>query len=245
MMEELAYASPHLFLEGDITPLKNELDDLAAQKGQSPYDGREIKLNTTLDSLNQLKRKGPWSDLHYAPLLHQAVADNPPEHMNQGWFWSSINCFVLSNYVSMRWDSGLRKSNPGKFVKRHWLWIGSQGRLWNASARLWWLAENANRASEFSTYSAETLLTAMAGNRELYTRTMSRRFAVGNPALIAAIYDEALAGNSYLYKRNNVTQLLTSLKIKADTFDSLDYKELHQIVVNSLPSHYETMRMFQ
>ena len=245
LMEELAYTAPHLFLEGDMVQLNKELDDLATQRGISPYGEREIKLDSPLDSLNNLKRKGPWSDVHYAPLLHQAIADNPPEHMNKDWFWSSISCFVLSNYVSRRWDSGLRRSNPGKFVKRHWLWIGTQGRLWNASARLWWLAEYAQRASEFSIHSAETLLNAMADNRELYTRTMSRGFAVRNPAVIAAIYDVVLAGNTYLYKYNNVLQLLMSLKIKADTFDVLDYEELRQIVINSLPPRYETMSLFQ
>ena len=84
----------------------------------------------------------------------------------------------------------------------------------------------------------------MADNRELYTRIMSRSFAIRNPTVVAAIYDVVLADNSYLYKRSNIIQLLKSLKIKADTFDILDYEELHQIVINSLPSRYETMRMF-
>ncbi len=244
LVEKLAYTAPHLFFEADMIQFKNELDELAAQGEVSPYDSQNIKLVAPIDSLNRLKRKGPGSDFHYAPIIHRALADNPPEYMNQGWFWSSINSFVLSSYVSMRWDSGLRRSNPGKFVKRHWLWIGAHGRLWNGSARLWWLAEYAHRASEFSEHSAETLINAMADNRELYTRIMSRSFAIRNPTVVAAIYDVVLADNSYLYKRSNIIQLLKSLKIKADTFDILDYEELHQIVINSLPSRYETMRMF-
>lgn len=140
MVEELAYTAPHLFFEANMIQFKNELDELAAQREVSPYDSRNIKLVAPLDYLNQLKQKGPGSDFHYAQVIHRALVDNPPEYMNQGWFWSSINCFVLSSYVSMRWDSALRRSNPGKFVKRHWLWIGSHGRLWNGSARLWWLA---------------------------------------------------------------------------------------------------------
>lgn len=244
LVEKLAYAAPHLFFEADMIQFKNELDELAAQGEVSPYDSQNIKLVAPIDSLNRLKRKGPGSDFYYAQVIHRALVDNPPEYMNQGWFWSSINCFVLSSYVSMRWDSPLRRSNPGKFVKRHWLWIGAQGRLWNGSARLWWLAEYARRASEFSEHSAETLLSTMADNRELYTRIMSWSFAIRNPTVVAAIYDVVLADNSYLYKRDNIIQLLKSLKIKADTFDILDYEELRQIVINSLPSRYETMRMF-
>ena len=33
--------------------------------------------------------------------------------------------------------------------------------------------------------------------------------------------------------------------MKADTFDILDYEELRQIVINSLPPQDNTMRMFQ
>ena len=34
-------------------------------------------------------------------------------------------------------------------------------------------------------------------------------------------------------------------RLKADTFDILDYEELRQIVINSLPPRYETMSLFR
>lgn len=234
IMEELADTVPHLFLQGDSKQLKESFDYLAAEKGERPYDYPDIKLRVPLDPLNQIRRAGPKTDADYAPLLRQAVAGLSSEQAYDGCFWASLNCFVLSPYVSVRWKSHIKKLKPAQFVKRHWLWIGKQGRVWNAAARLWWLAENALRASEFSMHSSDTFLQTMANNVGLYHQMTARAFS-SNPVLIAAIYDIALANNEYLFQTDNANELCKALNIKADTFDILDYEELHQIVINSLP----------
>lgn len=234
IMEELADTVPHLFLKGDGKQLKESFDYLADKKGERPYDYPEIKLRIPLDPLNQIRKSGPKTDIQYAPLLRQAVAGLSPEQADDRCFWASLTCFVLSPYVSVRWHSPIKKTKPAQFVRRHWLWIGKQGRVWNAGARLWWLAENALRASEFSMHSSDKFLETMANKVNLYHQIMARAFS-SNPVLLAAIYDISLANNDFLFKTKHANELCRNLNIKADTFDILDYEELHQIVLNSLP----------
>ena len=234
IMEELADTVPHLFLQGDSKQLKESFDYLVAEKGERPYDYPDIKLRVPLDPLNQVRRSGPKTDADYAPLLRQAVAGLSSEQAYDGCFWASLNCFVLSPYVSVRWNSRTKKTKPAQFVRSHWLWIGKPGRKWNAAARLWWVAENALRASEFSMHSSEKFLETMANNVNLYHQLLDRAFSA-NPVLVAAIYNIALANNEYLFKTKHANELCMTLKAKADTFDILDYEELHQIVINSLP----------
>lgn len=237
VLEEMADTVPHLFLKGDSRLLKESFDYLAMKKGVSPYDSQDIKLKIPLDSLNQLKEKGPGTDAGYAPLVRQAVAGLSPDQADNRCFWASINC-VLSPYISVRWStSNLKKPKPDKFVRKRWLWTGNESRLWNAVARLWWLAEIAHRAAEFSerSHSPETFLGAMANNVGLYHQLMSRGFAVRDPVLVAVIYDIALDGNQSLFRKDRANELFKALNIKSDTFGILDYGELHQIVLNSLP----------
>ena len=233
ILAEMADSSPHLFVSGDTAQLIEELEHRAQQQGVSPYASSRIDLKVPLDPLNQVDRKGPSTDAHYAPMLRQAVSGISSKQADQGSFWASVNCFLLSPYVSKRWGNR-NNENPDSFVERHWLWIGKQGRLWNAAARLWWLGEMALRSSEFSVHSARTLLTIMANNTVLFHNIMYRNFAC-NPVSVAAIYDTALAGNPYLFRKKYAEKFCISLNIKADTFNILDYYELYQIVENCLP----------
>lgn len=237
ILEELAETVPYIFIGGDTRLLKKSLDYLAVKRGEWPYDPYDIKLKVPLDTLNtQITEEGPGTDAEFVPLVRQATAGISPERMDQRMFWTSINCLVLSPYIARRWSTSyLLKKEPDKFVKKHWFWLGTESRCWNASARLWWLGEMSLRASEFSLHSTDTLLRVMAGNVGLYHQLMSRAFAVNNPVLTAAIYDTALAGNEQLFQTANANELFKNLKCKADTFNSLDYYELYQIVENSLP----------
>ena len=74
----------------------------------------------------------------------------------------------------------------------------------------------------------------MANNTGLYHAIMDRKFA-SNPVLVAAIYDTALAGKTYLLYKEHANDLCIKLRAKADTFNVLDYYELYQIVENCLP----------
>ncbi len=239
ILEELAETVPYIFIEGNTRLLKKSLDYLAVKRNEWPYDPRDIKLKVPLDTLNtQITEEGPGTDADFVPLIRQATAGIAMEQIDQKMFWTSINCLVLSPYIAKRWStSRLLKKKPDRFVKKHWFWMGTESRCWNASARLWWLGEMSLRASEFSIHSTDTLLKVMSGKGKvgLYHQLMSRAYAVSNPVLTAAIYDTALAGNKYLFQTDYANKLFKNLRCKSDTFNSLDYYELYQIVENSLP----------
>lgn len=230
ILSEMADSSPHIFTSGNTAQLIEELEQRAQRQDVSPYVDSKINLKVSLDPLNRVDRKGPSTDARNVPILRRAVAGISSEQVNQGLFWTSINCFLLSPYISQRWST----KKPTRFVKRHLLWMGKRGRLWNSAARLWWLGEMALRSSEFSIHSSRTLLTVMANNTGLYHAIMDRKFA-SNPVLVAAIYDTALAGKTYLLYKEHANELCIKLRAKADTFNVLDYYELYQIVENCLP----------
>lgn len=230
ILSEMAGSSPHIFTSGNTAQLIEELEHRAQRQGESPYADSSINLKGSLDPLNRVDRKGHSTDACNVSILRRAVAGISSEQADKGSFWTSINCFLLSPYISKRWSN----KKPNSYVKRHLLWIGKQGRLWNAAARLWWLGEMALRSSEFSIHSSRTLLTVMANNTVLYHNIMYRKFA-SNPVLVAAIYDTALAGKAYIFQKRHAEKLCINLNVKADTFDVLDYYELYQIVENCLP----------
>lgn len=230
ILSEMADSSPHIFTSGNTAQLIEELEQRAQRQDVSPYVDSKINLKVSLDSLNRVDRKGPSTDARNVPILRRAVAGISSEQANQGLFWTSISCFLLSPYISKRWST----KKPTRFVKRHLLWMGKRGRLSNSAARLWWLGEMALRSSEFSIHSSRTLLTVMANNTGLYHAIMDRKFA-SNPVLVAAIYDTALAGKTYLLYKEHANDLCIKLRAKADTFNVLDYYELYQIVENCLP----------
>lgn len=237
ILEELADSSPLLFLEGDTEKLRDLISERASKEGDSPYRSETIKLEVPLDPLNKLEQAGPDTDAYYAPLVRQAVSGISPAQAAEDSFWTSINCFVLSPYTKVRWStSNLKESNLSKFVKNHWLW-NDRPRRSNASARLWWLFETAQRASHFSKYSTETLLENMADNVELYHQLMDRTYFAANPLLVATVYDIAIEKNNYLFDKPYPNQLMKALNMRAGniSFDVFDYDELYTIVESCLP----------
>ena len=239
ILDELARTDPGLFIESATDELRRRLEADANKEGESPYqtNNRQLILEVPLDPLNDIDQRGPDTDAHYAPLIRQAVDDITPAQAADYLLWASINCFAISSYVSLRWStSKLKNSNPTKYVKDHWLW-NSRPRISNASARLWWLKERANRASKYSIHSPETLLESMADNVGLYHQLSDRTYFAASPILVATIYDVVLAGNEYVYQRPMANKLLRTLNMKAGnmSFDILDYDELYEIVESSLP----------
>lgn len=238
ILDELARTDPGLFIGSATDELQQRLEADAKKEGETPYQANnKLELEVPLNPLNYIEQPGPDTDAHYAPLIRQAVGGITPAQAADDLLWASINCFAVSPYISVRWKtSNLRNSNPAKYVRDHWLW-NSRPRISNASARLWWLAERANRASEYSIHSPETLLESMADNVGLYHQLSDRPYFAASPVLVAAIYDVVLAGNEYVYQRPTANKLLRTLNMKAGnmSFDILDYYELYEIVESSLP----------
>ena len=231
ILDRIAVAWPDLFYEGKR--LRGKLDELADEQDGPWYDG-SIALDASLTTLNQIREEGPGTDADNAPIIRQALSITPAEASNR-LLWTSINCFTLSRYIPVRWGKSNLKSTA--FVKRHWLWKGTESRTSNAAARLWWLAELANRASEFSKNSVETLLETMANNVGLYHQLTSRTFLAANAKVLAAIYDVALDGSEHILDFSYANQLMKALNLRAGTvsFDLFGYDELYKIVEESLP----------
>lgn len=240
ILDELADSSPDIFLEGDTENLRSLIEERASKEGDSPYRSESIQLEVPLNPLNQLEQAGPDTDAYYAPLVRQAVSGISPAQATEDSFWASINCFALSPYIPVRWGTSKLKQGNLKntaFVKRHWLWQGTTSRTWNAAARLWWLAELATRASEYSKNSVETLLDAMGNNVGLYHQLTSRTYLAANPQVVAAIYDVALDGSRHLFEKTYANLLMKALNMRAGniSFDVFDYDELYEIVESCLP----------
>ena len=237
IVDELAEETPGLFLKGDMDELRKRIEERADKNGDSPYHSKKIELEAPLDPLNQIEQSGPGSDAHYAPLVRQAVSGISPAEAAGDTLWTSINCFAISPYVTVRWStSHLKKALPINFVKNHWLW-NTRPRISNAAARLWWLYETAYRAAEYSKYSKEQLLEFMADNVELYHQLTDRTYSAANPILVAAVYDLAIEKHDYLFGKPYPNQLMKALNLRAGTvsFDLFEYDELYEIVEKSLP----------
>lgn len=237
ILARIAQVWPDLFFEGKR--LREKLEELANELDASYYD-RSITLDTALTPLNQIREDGPGTDADNAPIIRQALSDITPALASDGLLWASINCFALSRYIPVRWGrTNLRQDDLKNtaFVTRHWLWKGTEGRTWNAAARLWWLAELANRADEFSKNSEETLLYTMANNVGLYHQLTSRRLLAANAKVVAAVYDVALDGSEHIFEKAYANQLMKALNLRAGTvsFDLFGYDELYEIVEKSLP----------
>lgn len=235
ILERIALAEPGLFFAGKL--LRDRLEELA--KGESYYD-RSVPLDVSLAPLNRIREDGPGTDADNAPIIYQALSSVTPAEASDALLWASINSFCLSPYIPIRWGKSNLRQNDLKnsaFVIRRWLWQGTESRIWNAAARLWWLAELATRASEFSKNSVETLLGTMANNVGLYHQLTSRTFLAANAKVVAAIYDVALDGSEHILEFTYANQLMKALNLRAGTvsFDLFGYDELYEIVEKSLP----------
>ena len=235
----LAESEPQLFVEGDPAELRRRMERAGRVEHGPDAElyGEPLVLPVSLSDLNRLQKGGPSSDANYAPILRQAAGRNVSQVANH-LFWATLNCFDLPQYVPVRWRSSNLDQATGNFVRRHWLqYSGSDGRKWNAAARLWWLSEMATRAADYSQHSEDELLAAMSGNVQMYHQTIDRTFLSSNPRLLAAIWDVFLDGNDYLDNNTVASDLMMALNLRAATlsFDFLDYNELRTVVEEAKP----------
>ena len=235
----LAESEPRLFVQGDPVELRRRMERAGRVENGPDAElyGERLAMPVSLADLNHLQRGGPSSDANYAPILRQAAGSSVSLVANP-LFWATLNCFDLHQYVPVRWESSNLQQASTNFVRRHWLqYSGSDGRKWNAAARLWWLSEMAARASNHSQHNQDDLLTAMAGNVNLYHQTIDRTFLSSNPRLLAAVWDVFLDGNEHLRTTKDANELMTALNLRAATlsFDFLDYDELRAVVEEAKP----------
>ena len=238
-LQTLAESEPQLFVQGDAEELRRRMEQagLAEHGPDAELYGERLVMQASLADLNGLQKGGPESDAEYAPAMRQAVGDSVVRSANR-LLWTTINCFVSSQYVPVRWASSNLNQATENFIQRHWLqYSGSNGRKWNAAARLWWLGEMATRAAEHSEHSFDNLLAAMAGNVNLYHQTVDRTFLSSNARLLAAVWDVFLDGNEHLRTTKDASDLMTALNLRAATlsFDFLDYNELRYVVEEAKP----------
>ena len=231
----IAGDSPQFFTDPDLERLRQEMTERAETED---LWGRPIQLGCSLDSLNDVEERGPDTDYHYAKIIRQALEGLSFLDVSDELFWASINCFTIAEYVPTRWStSNIRNTNPTNFVNAHWLKTGSRGRESNASARLWWLGEIAERVARFSQHNSDELLGAMANNVNLYHQTLARPYLMANPRIVAAIYDLALDGNEHLFQTAYANQLFKSLNLRAGAtaLDMMDDDELRDVVEEAKP----------
>ena len=224
----LSNDDPQVFYEEPPpTTLKELLKQTHAAKGGEPeelWDG-EITLQADLSALNDADAQSDKTDAINAPLIRQALPDVTSAKAADHRLWASVNCFALLPYTTMRWNQGSSAKAPCRtdetqklreWVQEHYLGHGVDMKQDNATARLWWLTEMAERTAVHSKHNAERLLPAMANDVEMYHQLISRPYLASNPRVVAAIYDLALnPGNHYLLKRPYPNRMLQNLNLKA------------------------------
>ena len=234
-LRSLARSQPKLFMTPDTGRLEEEMVNAA---DTLEVWGEPLPVGCSLDPLNEINEPGPESDHHYAKIVRQALDGISLADAVDELLWASINCFALADYVPTRWQTGLNsRTNLSKFVDDHWFRGDTEGRRANAVARLWWLGELSDRASQHSKYSADALLQAMANNVNLYHQTLSRRYLLANPRVVAAIYDVALNGNTHLFQTKHANRMLRSLNVRggASALDLMDDDEIRAVVEEAVP----------
>ncbi len=232
----LARNSPELFTEPD----PNRLEEcMITEAGTESVWGRRLELKGDLQSLNAEKKDGPRPDAGHSRTLRAALPDITLPMASDVMLWASVNCFALANYVPVRWrTSNIKKSKPASFVKDHWLqYSGSDGRKWNAAARLWWMGELAERISKYSGNTADELLNVISKNVNFYHQTIDRTYLAANPKLLAVLYDVFLDNNEHLNITKNISDMLKSLNLRAAamSLDMMDYDELRCAVKEAKP----------
>lgn len=235
----LAESEPQLFIHGNPDELRRRMERTGRVEHGPDAElyGERLNMPVSLSELNRLQSYGPGTDAMYAPLMRGAVDPAAAPAANR-LLWATINCFELPQYVPVRWKSSNLNQATERFVSLRYLqYSGSNGRKWNAAARLWWLSEMAHRAATYSQHSEEQLLAAMSGNVQMYHQTIDRTFLAANPRLLAAIWDVFLDGNDYLDNNKVASDMMMALNLRAATlsFDFLDYDELRAVVEEAKP----------
>ena len=238
-LASLALKNPKLFLDADPTVLAKGVKEQAQTED---IWGDALEITNEIEILNKISEGGPGTDAQYSRIVRQALSHLSADQGLDEYRWATINCFVLSNYVSVRWGSALPKDSKKlpNFVKMHWLNGGLvDARRANAIARLWWLGEFSDRASQHSDlHSADEFLDAMANNVNLYHQLLSRPNLLSRPKLVAAIYEVFLDGNNdYLSATKYANEMLESLNLRAAelSVDFMDLSELREVVEELKP----------
>ena len=206
--------------------LRHSLEVAIATKGEAPellYEG-EITLNADVNPLNDADLQDDTTDAKNAPAIRAALPEITPARAADHRLWASVNCFALLPYAAKRWNQSSSAKAPRRtseekklreWVQEHFLGHGADMKQNNAAARLWWLTEMASRAAAHSIHDTNRLLSAMANDVEMYHQLLSRPYIASNPRIVALIYDMAMDGNDYLFKRPYPNRMLQNLNVKA------------------------------
>ena len=235
-LRRLAETKPECF----TNPAGLELDQMmVVEAGTDEVWGPNLELHDDMASLNEETEAGPRRDAIHAKTMRSVLVGLTPASASNEYLWASINCFAIPQYVPVRWGTSNNKvTKPSNFVVDHWIqYSGSDGRKWNAAARLWWMGELAARIVPYSEHSADELLTTMAGNVNFYHQTIDRTYLAANTKLLAVLYDVFLDGNEHLNVTKAVSDMLKSLNMRAgaNALDMMDYDELRGIVEEAKP----------
>ena len=239
-LKHLARENPELFVNADPTALVRAMEK---QDNSKDLWGHALDLRKDISTLNGITQAGPGTDAQFARVVRNALGHLTPAEGLDEYRWATINCFVVPQYVAVRWQSSAQSRDREKlpdFVTSHWLNGGVvSARRANAVARLWWLGEFSHRAAKHSElYSADELLDAMAHNVQLYHQLLSRPNLLSRSRLIAAIYEVFLNDdNGYLNATKYASEMLEALNFKAAqlSLDFLDPSELREVVEEAKP----------
>ena len=235
-LRKLAINNSSLFIDSTAQHLS---DQMVIEAGTDSVWGPSLELKEDLKSLNSETQSGPRTDAVHAKTIRAALSGITPATASDALLWASLNCFALPDYVPIRWKtSNNQETNPAKFVDDHWLqYQRSDGRKWNAAARLWWMGELAERISRYSEHTPDELLEVMSNNVNFYHQTIDRTYLAANPKLLAAMYDVFLDGNDHLNVTKNANDMLKSLNIRAGAtaLDMMDYDELRAVIEEAKP----------
>lgn len=232
----LAESNPASF----VNPSGQQLNRMMVQEaGTDDVWGSTLQLQDDLASLGLETESGPRRDAVHAKTMRAALATLTPARASDGYLWASLNCFAIPEYVPVRWrTSNNRETKQSNFVLDHWIqYSGSDGRKWNAAARLWWMGELADRISIHSEHTPDELLATMAGNVNFYHQTIDRTYLAANPRLLAVLYDVFLDGNEHLNVTKAASDMLKSLNLRAgaNALDLMSYDDLREVVEEAKP----------
>lgn len=202
-LKHLARENPELFVNADPTALVRAMEK---QDNSNDLWGHALDLREDISALNGITQAGPGTDAQYARVVRSALGHLTPADGLDEYRWATINCFVVPQYVAVRWQSSAQSSDREKlpnFVTSHWLDGGVvSARRANAVARLWWLGEFSDRAAKHSElYSANEILDAMAHNVQLYHQLLSRPNLLSRSRLIAANAGQMFRKQAFLHHR--------------------------------------------
>ena len=240
-LRELSQRSPGIFIDADPDVLHSAM--IEAAKGQSIWSATPLDLRRDLSPLNAIQEDGPGTDREFARVVRDALGHLTAARGLDEYIWATINCFVIPQYVSVRWQSS-NQANKAEhlpnFVRRHWLDGGTiKARQDNAIARLWWLGEFATRAAQHSDWiDDDDMLDAMANNVNLYHQLFRRPNLLSRPKLVAAIYEVFLSdSNDYLNVTRYASELLRTLNFIAaqKSLDFMSVAELREVVEEAKP----------